>query len=174
MARIKERDVDRKDTYQEQLINVRRVSKVVKGGRIFGFSALTVVGDGEGRVGMGRGKAREVPVAVQKAMEDAKRNMFSVQMNGTTLQYPMVGRHGAARVVLRPATEGTGIIAGGTMRAVFEVVGIENVLTKIIGTTNPVNVTRATIAALKGMRSADYVAAKRGKKVRELRPTQAG
>ena len=173
MARAKERDVDRKDTYREQLINVRRVSKVVKGGRIFGFSALTVVGDGEGRVGMGRGKAREVPIAVQKAMEDAKRNMFSVQMHGTTLQYPMVGRHGAARVVLRPATEGTGIIAGGTMRAVFEVVGIENVLTKIIGTTNPVNVTRATIAALKGMRSASYVAAKRGKDVRELRPAQA-
>ncbi len=173
MARAKERDVDRKDTYQEQLINVRRVSKVVKGGRIFGFSALTVVGDGQGRVGMGRGKAREVPIAVQKAMEDAKRNMFSVQMHGTTLQYPMVGRHGAARVVLRPATEGTGIIAGGTIRAVFEVVGIENVLTKIIGTTNPVNVTRATIAALKGMRSASYVAAKRGKEVRELRPAQA-
>lgn len=173
MARAKERDVDRKDTYREQLINVRRVSKVVKGGRIFGFSALTVVGDGEGRVGMGRGKAREVPIAVQKAMEDAKRNMFSVQMHGTTLQYPMVGRHGAARVVLRPATEGTGIIAGGTMRAVFEVVGIENVLTKIIGTTNPVNVTRATIAALKGMRSASYVAAKRGKDIRELRPAQA-
>ncbi len=173
MARAKERDLDRKDTYREQLINVRRVSKVVKGGRIFGFSALTVVGDGEGRVGMGRGKAREVPIAVQKAMEDAKRNMFSVQMHGTTLQYPMVGRHGAARVVLRPATEGTGIIAGGTMRAVFEVVGIENVLTKIIGTTNPVNVTRATIAALKGMRSASYVAAKRGKDVRELRPAQA-
>ncbi len=173
MARAKERDLDRKDAYREQLINVRRVSKVVKGGRIFGFSALTVVGDGEGRVGMGRGKAREVPIAVQKAMEDAKRNMFSVQMHGTTLQYPMVGRHGAARVVLRPATEGTGIIAGGTMRAVFEVVGIENVLTKIIGTTNPVNVTRATIAALKGMRSASYVAAKRGKDVRELRPAQA-
>ena len=173
MARAKERDLDRKDAYREQLINVRRVSKVVKGGRIFGFSALTVVGDGEGRVGMGRGKAREVPIAVQKAMEDAKRNMFSVQMHGTTLQYPMVGRHGAARVALRPATEGTGIIAGGTMRAVFEVVGIENVLTKIIGTTNPVNVTRATIAALKGMRSASYVAAKRGKDVRELRPAQA-
>lgn len=169
MAKLRERDNVRKDNYQEQLINVRRVSKVVKGGRIFGFSALTVVGDGEGRVGMGRGKAREVPIAVQKAMDDARRNMFKVQMNGTTLQYPMVGRHGSARVVLRPATEGTGIIAGGTMRAVFEVLGIENVLTKVIGTTNPVNVTRATIQALKNMRSANYIAAKRGKDVKELR-----
>lgn len=169
MAKARERDNARKDNYQEQLINVRRVSKVVKGGRIFGFSALTVVGDGEGRVGMGRGKAREVPIAVQKAMEDARRNMFRVQVNGDTLQYPMVGRHGAARVVLRPAAEGTGIIAGGTMRAVFEVMGIQNVLTKVIGTTNPVNVTRATIAALKGMRSAGYVAAKRGKDLKEMR-----
>jgi small subunit ribosomal protein S5 len=169
MAKARERDNARKDNFQEQLINVRRVSKVVKGGRIFGFSALTVVGDGEGRVGMGRGKAREVPIAVQKAMEDARRNMFKVQMKGDTLQYPMIGRHGSARVVLRPATEGTGIIAGGTMRAVFEVVGIQNVLTKVIGTTNPVNVTRATIAALKSMRSASYIAAKRGKDIKELR-----
>lgn len=169
MAKIRERDNARKDNYQEQLINVRRVSKVVKGGRIFGFSALTVVGDGEGRVGMGRGKAREVPIAVQKAMEDARRNMFKVQMSGDTLQYPMVGRHGSARVVLRPATEGTGIIAGGTMRAVFEVMGLQNVLTKVIGTTNPVNVTRATISALKGMHSASYIAAKRGKDLKEIR-----
>jgi small subunit ribosomal protein S5 len=169
MAKTRERENARKDNFQEQLINVRRVSKVVKGGRIFGFSALTVVGDGKGQVGMGRGKAREVPIAVQKAMEDARRNMFKVQMNGDTLQYPMVGRHGSARVVLRPATEGTGIIAGGTMRAVFEVLGIQNVLTKIIGTTNPVNVTRATISALKGMRSASFIAAKRGKEVKDLR-----
>ncbi len=169
MAKARERDNARKDNYQEQLINVRRVSKVVKGGRIFGFSALTVVGDGEGRVGMGRGKAREVPIAVQKAMEDARRNMFKVQMKGATLQYPMIGQHGSARVVLRPATEGTGIIAGGTMRAVFEVMGLQNVLAKIIGTTKPVNVTRATISALRGMKSASYVAAKRGKDVKELR-----
>jgi small subunit ribosomal protein S5 len=118
---------------------------------------------------MGRGKAREVPIAVQKAMEDARRNMFKVQMKGDTIQYPMIGRHGSARVVLRPATEGTGIIAGGTMRAVFEVMGIQNVLTKVIGTTNPINVTRATIAALKSMRSASYIAAKRGKDIKELR-----
>lgn len=169
MAKVRERDNARKDNYQEQLINVRRVSKVVKGGRIFGFSALTVVGDGEGRVGMGRGKAREVPIAVQKAMDDARRNMFKVQMNGDTIQYPMIGRHGSAQVVLRPATEGTGIVAGGTMRAVFEVMGLQNILTKVIGTTNPVNVTRATIAALKSMRSASYIAAKRGKDVKDLR-----
>ena len=169
MAKARERDNVRKDNYQEQLINVRRVSKVVKGGRIFGFSALTVVGDGEGRVGMGRGKAREVPIAVQKAMEDARRNMFKVHMNGNTVQYPMIGRHGAVKVVLRPAGEGTGIISGGTMRAVFEVMGIQNVLTKVIGTTNPVNVTRATISALKGMRSTAYIAAKRGKDLDEIR-----
>ncbi len=169
MAKIRERDNARKDNYRENLINIRRVSKVVKGGRIFGFSALAVVGDGEGRVGMGRGKAREVPIAVQKAMDDARRNMFKVQMKGDTLQYPMIGRHGAARVVLRPATEGTGIVAGGTMRAVFEAMGIQNVLTKVIGTTNAVNVTRATISALKGMRSASYIAKKRGKEVKNLR-----
>jgi len=168
MANPKDRDGARKDNYQEQLINVRRVSKVVKGGRIFGFSALTVVGDGEGRVGMGRGKAREVPIAVQKAMDDARRNMFKVQLSGDTIPYSMVGRHGAAQVVLRPASEGTGIVAGGTMRAVFEVLGLQNVLSKVIGTTNPVNVTRATIDALKSMRSAQQVAAKRGKSVKEL------
>lgn len=167
--RGRERDSLRKDNFQEQLINVRRVSKVVKGGRIFGFSALTVVGDGEGRVGMGRGKAREVPIAVQKAMEDARRNMFTVHLNGDTIQYPVVGRHGSAKVVLRPAAEGTGIIAGGTMRAVFEVTGIQNVLTKVIGTTNPVNVTRATIGALRKMHNPEYIAAKRGKDVSELR-----
>ena len=169
MAKTRERDGARKDNFQEQLINVRRVSKVVKGGRIFGFSALTVVGDGAGRVGMGRGKAREVPVAVQKAMEDARRNMFKAQMKGDTVQYPMSGRHGAARVMLRPASEGTGIIAGGAMRAVFEVLGVQNVLAKVIGTTNPVNVTRATIQALRSMRGAKYVASKRGKTVEEIR-----
>ncbi|MGI9310733.1 MAG: 30S ribosomal protein S5 [bacterium] len=169
MAKPRERDGARKDNFQEQLIDVRRVSKVVKGGRIFGFSALTVVGDGEGRVGMGRGKAREVPVAVQKAMEDARRNMFKANLRGGTLQYPMNGRHGAARVMLRPASEGTGIIAGGAMRAVFEAVGVQNVLAKVIGTTNPVNVIRATIQALQTMRSPRHIASKRGKSVAELR-----
>ena len=162
----RDRDASRKDNFQEQLISVRRFSKVVKGGRIFSFSALTVVGDGNGRVGMGRGKAREVPLAVQKAMEDARRNMFPVQIKNATLQYPMIGRHGAVRVVLRPAAEGTGIIAGGTMRAIFETLGVENVLTKIIGSTNPVNVTRATLSALRNMRSPGYVAAKRNKSLR--------
>jgi len=169
MAKARERDTARKDNYQEQLIDVRRVSKVVKGGRVFSFSALTVVGDGESLVGMGRGKAREVPMAVQKAMEDARRNMFKVQIRGSTIQYPTMGKHGSARVVLRPATEGTGIIAGGTMRAVFEVLGLENVLAKVIGTTNPVNVTRATIVALRGMKSASFVAAKRGRDLKDLR-----
>ena len=130
----------------EQLINVRRVAKVVKGGRIFGFSALTVVGDGKGRVGIGRGKAREVPVAVQKAMDEARRNMRKISLKKGTLHYATIGRHGAARVVMRPASEGTGIIAGGTMRAIFEAAGVRNVLAKVIGTTNPVNVARATVA----------------------------
>lgn len=147
---------------------MRRVAKVVKGGRIFGFSALTVVGDGEGRVGIGRGKAREVPLAVQKAMENAKRNMFRVNLNGTTIDYPIVGRHGVAKVIMRPAGEGTGIIAGGTMRAVLEAVGIENILTKVIGTTNPINVTRATIDGLSRLKGKEHIAAKRGKKVKDL------
>ncbi len=169
MARNQQRQNDNQESeFNEQLINIRRVAKVVKGGRVFGFSALTVVGDGKGRVGMGRGNAREVPNAVQKAMENARQNMFKVKLNGDTLQYPVVGRHGSARVVIRPASEGTGIIAGGTMRAVFECVGVENVLAKVIGTTNPVNVTRATMEALQSMRSPDQVAAKRGLNVEDL------
>ena len=153
---------------REQLINVRRVAKVVKGGRIFGFSALTVVGDGNGRVGMGRGKAREVPVAVQKALENARRNMFKVELKDGTLHYPVIGRHGSARVVMRPASEGTGVIAGGTMRAVLDVAGVRNVLTKVLGTTNPVNVTRATIQGLQAMKGPEQIAAKRGKTVEEI------
>ncbi|MEQ8694574.1 MAG: 30S ribosomal protein S5 [Gammaproteobacteria bacterium] len=153
----------------EKLITVNRVAKVVKGGRIFGFSALTVVGDGEGRVGFGRGKAREVPVAIQKAMENARRNMKSVALNGTTLQYPIIGEHGAAKVYMQPASDGTGIIAGGPMRAVFEVLGVQNVLAKVIGTTNPVNVVRATISGLQAMASPEHMAAKRGKTVEEIR-----
>lgn len=152
----------------EKLINVNRVAKVVKGGRIFGFSALTVVGDGNGQVGFGTGKAREVPVAIQKAMENARRNMRSVKLDGETLQYPLMGRHGAARVHMQPASAGTGIIAGGAMRAVFEVVGVHNVLAKCIGTNNPLNVVRATINGLAGMDNAETVAAKRGKTVEEI------
>ncbi|MBL3589935.1 MAG: 30S ribosomal protein S5 [gamma proteobacterium endosymbiont of Lamellibrachia anaximandri] len=156
------------DDLLEKLINVNRVAKVVKGGRQFGFSALTVVGDGEGRVGFGTGKAREVPIAIQKAMETARKNMVSVKMNGNTLQYPIIGRHGAAKVYMQPASEGTGIIAGGAMRAVFEVVGVQNVLAKCIGTNNPMNVVRATINGLKEMADAESAAAKRGKTVEEI------
>jgi small subunit ribosomal protein S5 len=169
MAKHQKRDRDNTEQeFTEQLINIRRVAKVVKGGRVFGFSALTVVGDGNGRIGMGRGNAREVPNAVQKSMENARQSMFKVKLDGTTLQYPAVGRHGAAHVVIRPASEGTGIIAGGTMRAVFEAVGVENVLAKVIGTTNPINVTRATLDALRNMRSPDQIAAKRGINVEDL------
>ena len=168
MAASPERTKNDGDEMQEQLINVRRVAKVVKGGRIFGFSALTVVGDGKGRVGMGRGKAREVPVAVQKAMEDARRNMTKLQLKDGTLHYPVIGRHGAARVVMRPASEGTGIIAGGTMRAVFEAAGVRNILAKVIGTTNPVNVTRATLNGLRAMKSPRQVASKRGKSLEDI------
>jgi len=158
----------RGDNFEERLINVRRVAKVVKGGRQFGFSALTVVGDGDGRVGIGRGKAREVPLAVQKALENARRSMFKVQLKDGTLHHELIGRHGAARVVMRPASEGTGIIAGGTMRAVFEVLGVRNVLAKVIGTTNPVNVVRATLAGLKSVSGPDAIAAKRGKSLDEI------
>jgi len=152
----------------EKLVNVNRVAKVVKGGRIFGFTALTVVGDGQGRVGYGRGKAREVPVAIQKAMENARRNMKTIAIKGDTLQYAIVGEVGAAKVYMQPASEGTGIIAGGAMRAVFEVVGINNVLAKVIGTTNPINVIRATIKGLQEMSDPAYFAAKRGKTVEEI------
>jgi small subunit ribosomal protein S5 len=156
------------DDLLEKLISVNRVAKVVKGGRVFGFGALTVVGDGKGRVGYGTGKAREVPVAIQKAMESARKNMVDVRLKGTTLQYPMVGRHGAAHVYMQPASDGTGIIAGGAMRAVFEVVGVQNVLAKCIGTNNPINVVQATINGLSKMVDAEIVAAKRGKTVDEI------
>ncbi|CAI8241169.1 MAG: 30S ribosomal protein S5 [Marinobacterium sp. xm-d-530] len=153
---------------QEKLVQVNRVAKVVKGGRIFGFTALTVVGDGNGRVGFGRGKAREVPVAIQKAMEQARRNMVSVSLNGHTLQYPVKARHGASMVYMQPASEGTGVIAGGAMRAVLELAGVENVLAKCYGSTNPVNVVRATVKGLASMASPEDVAAKRGKSVDEI------
>lgn len=153
----------------EKLVNVNRVAKVVKGGRIFGFTALTVVGDGSGRVGFGRGKAREVPVAIQKAMEQARRNMIQVELkDGHTIQHPINANHGASKVYMQPASEGTGIIAGGAMRAVFEVLGIQNVLAKNIGSTNPINVVRATINGLKQMASPESIAAKRGKTVSEI------
>lgn len=152
----------------EKLVTVNRVSKVVKGGRIFSFTALTVVGDGKGRVGFGYGKAREVPAAIQKAMEKARRNMITVNLNETTLQYPIKGRHSGSRVFMMPASEGTGIIAGGAMRAVLEVAGVQNVLSKCYGSTNPMNVVRATVQALDAMKAPEQVAAKRGLGVDEI------
>ena len=152
----------------EKLVAVNRVAKVVKGGRIFGFTALTVVGDGNGKVGFGRGKAREVPTAIQKAMENARQNMISVPLHGDTLHYAISAAHGAAKVHMQPASEGTGIIAGGAMRAVFEVVGIHNILAKSFGSTNPVNVVRATVKGLMSMTSPEQIAAKRGKTVEEI------
>jgi len=156
------------DVLEEKLVQVNRVAKVVKGGRIFGFTALTVVGDGKGRVGFGRGKAKEVPIAIQKAMENARRNMVDVSLNGNTLWYPVSAKHGSANVYRQPAAEGTGVIAGGAMRAVLELVGVQNVLAKCYGSTNPVNVVRATVSALKSMESPADVANRRGKKLEEI------
>lgn len=156
------------DGLQEKLVAVNRVAKVVKGGRQFGFTALTVVGDGEGKIGFGYGKAKEVPVAIQKAMEKARRNMQDIPLKDGTLYYAKVGIHGAAKVHMQPASEGTGIIAGGAMRAVFEVLGVRNVTAKIIGSRNPINVVRATIAGLASIQSPDAIASKRGKSVDEI------
>ena len=153
----------------EKLVQVNRVAKVVKGGRIFGFTALSVVGDGNGRVGFGRGKAREVPLAIQKSMQAARQNMIEVELNGDTLWYPLTERHGASKVYMQPASEGTGVIAGGTMRALLEAAGVHNVLAKCYGSTNPVNVVRATFKALQNMRSPQVIADKRGKTLEELR-----
>ena len=153
---------------QEKLVQVNRVAKTVKGGRIMSFTALTVVGDGKGKVGFGRGKAREVPVAIQKAMEAARRNMISVELVNGTLQYPVKARHGASKVYMQPASEGTGVIAGGAMRSVLEIAGVQNVLAKCYGSTNPANVVRATYNGLRDMVSPEDVAAKRGKSVEEI------
>ncbi|MCK5889036.1 MAG: 30S ribosomal protein S5 [Methylococcales bacterium] len=156
------------DGLQEKLVSVRRVAKVVKGGRVFGFAALTVVGDGQGRIGYGVSKAREVPIAIQKSLEQARKNMRKVELKDGTLQYTVIGETGAAKVYMQPASEGTGIIAGGAMRAVFEVVGVHNVLAKCIGTNNPINVVRATIKGLSEMRNAEQIAAKRGLTVEQI------
>ena len=157
----KEQQVQANDL-QEKLIAVNRVSKTVKGGRIMSFTALTVVGDGNGRVGFGYGKAREVPAAIQKAMEKARRNMVTVALNEGTLHHPVKGRHSGSKVYMQPAAEGTGVIAGGAMRAVLEVAGVHNVLSKAYGSTNPINIVRATIGALVDVKSPEMVAAKRG------------
>ncbi len=163
-----DRDQRSEGDLQEKLVQVNRVAKTVKGGRIMSFTALTVVGDGKGRVGYGRGKAREVPVAIQKAMEAARRNMISVELTNGTLQYPVKANHGASKVYMQPASEGTGVIAGGAMRAVLEIAGVHNVLAKCYGSTNPVNVVRATYNGLRDMAAPEAVAAKRGKSVEEI------
>jgi len=168
MARAAQSE-ERSDGLREKMVAVNRVTKVVKGGRILGFAALTVVGDGDGGVGMGKGKAREVPVAVQKAMEEARRRMVKISLKSGTLQHAVIGQHGASKVLIQPAAEGTGIIAGGPMRAVFEVMGVQNVLAKCFGSTNPYNVVRATLNALTTMNTPAEVAAKRGKSIEEIR-----
>jgi small subunit ribosomal protein S5 len=159
---------ERSDGLREKMVAINRVTKVVKGGRVLGFAALTVVGDGDGRIGMGKGKAREVPVAVQKAMEEARRRMVKVPLKHGTLQHEVIGHHGSSRVFMKPASDGTGIIAGGPMRAVFEVMGVQNVLAKCLGSTNPYNVVRATINGLTKMNTPSDIAAKRGKTVEEI------
>ena len=156
------------DDYIEKLVAVNRVAKVVKGGRQFGFTALTVVGDGIGRVGFGYGKAREVPLAIQKAMQAARNRLERVSLNEDTLHYEMIGRHGATKVYMQPASEGTGVIAGGAMRAVFEAAGVRNVLAKSYGSRNPINLVRATINALRSAQSPERIAAKRGKAVADI------
>jgi small subunit ribosomal protein S5 len=168
MAFKNEQNKNNEEGLQEKLIQVNRVAKVVKGGRIFSFTALSAVGDGNGRVGFGRGKAREVPQAIQKAMEAARKNMITVKLDGTTLQYPLKANHGASKVFMQPASDGTGVIAGGAMRSILELAGVHNVLAKCYGSTNPVNVVRATIKGLMNMRAPEEIAAKRGKTLEEI------
>jgi len=159
---------ERDDGLREKMIAVNRVTKVVKGGRILGFAALTVVGDGDGRVGMGKGKSKEVPAAVQKAMEEARRRMVKVSLKSGTIHHNVVGRHGAATVMMAPAPKGTGIIAGGPMRAVFDVMGITDIVAKSHGSSNPYNMVRATFDALTRSTTPAEIAAKRGKSVEDL------
>jgi small subunit ribosomal protein S5 len=155
---------------KERVVEINRVAKVVKGGRRFSFTALVVIGDEVDRVGVGYGKAREVPLAITKAVDDAKKNMFTVPKHGTTITHETVGRFDAARVVLRPASEGTGVIAGGGVRAVLELAGIRDVLAKSLGTTNPINMAKATVAGLKSLRRPEDVAKQRGKSIADVLP----
>ncbi|HEY9573206.1 MAG TPA: 30S ribosomal protein S5 [Pusillimonas sp.] len=159
---------ERDDGMREKMIGVNRVSKVVKGGRTMSFAALTVVGDGDGRIGMGKGKAREVPVAVQKAMEQARRGLIKVALKNGTLHHAVVGKHGASTVLISPAAEGTGVIAGGPMRAIFDVMGVRNVVAKSLGSSNPYNMVRATLNGLRACSTPAEIAAKRGKSVEEI------
>ena len=156
------------DEFIEKLVTVNRVAKVVKGGKQFGFTALTVVGDGNGRVGFGYGKAREVPVAIQKAMQQARKNMVTVSLRNSTLHFATTGYHGTSKVYMQPAADGTGVIAGGSMRAVFECAGVRNVLAKSYGSRNPINVVRATMNALTRVPAPEQIAAKRGKSIAEI------
>ena len=167
MARV-EKSAAPADEFVEKLIAVNRVAKTVKGGRQMSFTALTVVGDGNGKVGYGYGKAKEVPVAIQKAMQAARKRMVNVSLKGSTLYYAAEGRHGTSRVYMQPASDGTGLIAGGSMRAVFEAAGVRNVLAKSYGSRNPINVVRATVAALEALRSPEEIAAKRGKTLEDI------
>lgn len=166
--RAKKGNNETKDAFQDKLVSMRRTSKVVQGGRVFGFDALVVVGDGNGRIGFGRGKSREVPVAIQKANENARKNIVHIQLNDGTLFHPVTSHHGASQVFMKPASDGTGIIAGNAMRAVFEMLGVRNILAKSIGATNPINVVQATIKGLKSMATPEKAALKRGKKVADL------
>ena len=161
-------DRDNGDGLLEKLVAVNRVAKVVKGGRIFGFTALSVVGDGNGKVGFGYGKAREVPVAIQKSMEKARRNMINVELRDGTLWHAIKARHSGSRIYMQPASEGTGVIAGGAMRAVLETVGVRDVLAKSVGSNNPINLVRATIKGLLSMQNPTSIAQKRGKPVEEI------
>jgi small subunit ribosomal protein S5 len=166
-------EVSEQRELKERVVEINRVAKVVKGGRRFSFTALVVIGDEVDRVGVGYGKAREVPLAITKAVDDAKKNLFTVPKHGTTITHEILGRFGAARVFLRPASEGTGVIAGGGVRAVLELAGIRDVLAKSLGTTNPINMARATVAALKGLRRPEDVARARGKTISEILPPRA-
>lgn len=169
MSKVQSKDQSQADDgLREKMIAVNRVTKVVKGGRIMGFAALTVVGDGDGRIGMGKGKAREVPVAVQKAMEQARRSMFKVPLKDGTLQHSVTGKHGAASVLMSPAKDGTGVNAGGPMRAVFDVMGVHNVVAKSLGSSNPYNLVRATLDGLRKQSTPSDIAAKRGKSVEDI------
>lgn len=169
MSKVQSKDQSQADDgLREKMIAVNRVTKVVKGGRIMGFAALTVVGDGDGRIGMGKGKAREVPVAVQKAMEQARRSMFKVPLKDGTLQHSVAGKHGAASVLMSPAKDGTGVNAGGPMRAVFDVMGVHNVVAKSLGSSNPYNLVRATLDGLRKQSTPADIAAKRGKSVEDI------
>lgn len=156
------------DGYTERLVTVIRTATVVKGGRKFSFNAITVVGNGKGKIGIGRGKSKEVPIAIQKSLDNARKNMQSVVLNNETLHHEMIGKHGSTRVFMKPASDGTGIIAGGAMRPVFEVLGVKNVLAKISGSTNPINVVRATLNALTNVATPEFIASKRGKALEDI------